>query len=136
MSSPIIQIKRSQSANTPSTLANGELAYSYSSNKLFIGQTNNAIDSPTIEYIGGKLIIDKVANLELILSGSSGTNIYASNLIVENILSFADTKYEENGMLYTNGNGIVDFVTGTSGTLLQINANGTPKFDELNGGVY
>ena len=32
-----ILIKRSLSSNTPSTLNQGELAYSYSSNTLFIG---------------------------------------------------------------------------------------------------
>ena len=40
MSDSIIQIKRSTTQDTPSSLANGELAYSYSSNSLFIGNPN------------------------------------------------------------------------------------------------
>ena len=65
----IITIKRSQTTATPASLANGELAYSYSSNKLFIGQTDTSGSGVTVEYIGGKLLVDKVANLESIIGG-------------------------------------------------------------------
>lgn len=51
LANTIIQIKRSQTTAAPTTLANGELAYAFSSNKLFIGQTDSATDSVTVEYI-------------------------------------------------------------------------------------
>ena len=49
----IIKIRRSDSSDNPSNnLAKGELGYSYSSNKLFIG------DGSTYDVIGGQAYID------------------------------------------------------------------------------
>jgi hypothetical protein len=131
MASPIIAIKRSQSNSAPTSLANGELAYSFSSDKLFIGQTDTATDAVTVEYIGGKLLVDKVANLEsIVLSGSrSYTNFTVSgNLTLSSIAS--------DSVLITKSGGVVEGVTGTSGQLFQVAANGTPYFDDLNGGTF
>jgi hypothetical protein len=124
-SNTIIQIKRSQTTATPPSLANGELAYSYSSNKLFIGQTNSNTASVTVEYIGGKLLVDKVANLESIVAG--GNRTFATITL---------TDATENSVLFAKTGGIVDFITGDSGKILQIAANGTPTFDDLNGGTF
>ena len=130
----IITIKKSQSTDTPTGLANGELAYSYSSDKLFIGQTDTSGSATTVEYIGGKLIVDKVANLESILAGSGAEGISISDLDIPNklTLSYAD----ENHVLMTKADGVIDFVSGTTGKVLQIAANGTPTFDDINGGDY
>lgn len=130
LSNTIIQIKRSQNTAKPTTLANGELAYAFSSNKLFIGQTNTATDSVTVEYIGGKLLVDKVANLESIIFGGS------ADLTVGALTFGSDPVGTNNAVMFTKADGVVEFVTGTSGQLLQIAANGTPVFDELNGGTY
>ena len=128
---PIIAIKVSQGNNTPSSLANGELAYSFSSDKLFIGQTSNSSVATTVEYIGGKLAMDKIANLESIILGSSGSY---TNFTVSNTLTLGTAT--ENSVLFAKTGGVVDFVTGTTGKVLQIAANGTPFFDDLNGGTY
>ena len=48
-----IQIKRSQSTQTPTGLANGELAYTFAGNKLFIGQTDTSGSVVTNEIIAG-----------------------------------------------------------------------------------
>jgi len=127
----LIVIKRSQSTAAPTELANGELAYSFSSDKLFIGQTANSSVSTTVEYIGGKLAMDKIANLEsIVFSGSKvQTNITVSN-------SFTITTATNNSVLFAKTGGVVDFVTGTIGKVMQIAANGTPTFDDLNGGTY
>ena len=130
LSNTIIQIKRSQNTAKPTTLANGELAYAFSSDKLFIGQTDTATDSVTVEYIGGKLLVDKVANLESILLGGS------ADLTVGALTFGGDPVATNNAVMFTKADGVVEFVTGTSGQLLQIAANGTPVFDELNGGTY
>jgi len=127
----IISIKTSQSNNAPTALANGELAYSYSSNKLFIGQTDTATSAVSVEYIGGKLLVDKVANLEsIVISGNrTYTNFTVSgNLTLSSIAS--------DSTLITKANGRVDGVTGTSGQVFQVAANGTPYFDSLNGGTF
>ena len=130
-SNTIIQIKRSQTTATPPSLSNGELAYSYSSNKLFIGQTNSNSASVTVEYIGGKLIVDKVANLESIVTSSTRT---FTNATVSNRLTLSSAT--ENSVLFAKTSGIVDFITGSSGKVLQIAANGTPTFDDMDGGTF
>lgn len=135
MANTIIQIKRSQTTAAPTALANGELAYSFSSNKLFIGQTNDANAAVSVEYIGGKLLVDKVANLEAIFVPGS-TDLYSANLEIDGLLKFASGKYTNNSVLFAKTTGVVDFVTGSSGKLLQIAANGTPTFDDLNGGTF
>ena len=131
MANTIIQIKRSQTTAEPSSLANGEFAYSFSSNKLFIGQTDTAGSPTTIEYIGGKLLVDKVANLESTILGDSRT---FSNVIITDTLKLSYAT--NNSVLFAKTNGIVDFITGSSGKILQIAANGTPTFDDLNGGNF
>ena len=133
----IITIKRSQSTATPASLANGEIAYSYASNKLYIGQTNTSSSSVTVEYIGGKLLVDKVANLESIVGGGGSTSF--SNVTVTGVATIDRlifSTYSNNGVMFTKGNGVVDFLTGSSGKILQVAANGTPIFDDLNGGTF
>ncbi len=129
LSTTVIRIKRSQNSG-PSNLANGEMAYAFGSNKLFIGQTNAASDAITVEYIGGKLLVDKVANLESIILGGSADLTLGS-------LTFGNNPVgTNNAVMFTKADGVVEFVGGTSGQLLQIAANGTPVFDELDGGAY
>jgi hypothetical protein len=87
-----ILIKRSTSTSTPSALANGELAYSSQSNKLFIGRPGGG--SGDIDAIGGKYYTDIIAAAtdsntasKLVLRDSSGnfsagtiTGIFSGNL--------------------------------------------------------
>jgi len=127
----LLTIKRSQSTAAPVALANGELAYSYSSDKLFIGQTANSSVATSVEYIGGKLAMDKIANLESIVI--EGNQIH-NNITINGEMTFST--YTNNAVLIAKTGGVVDFVTGTNGKLMQIAANGTPTFDDLNGGTY
>lgn len=131
MPTQIISIKTSQSNNTPASLANGELAYSYSSNKLYIGQTDTTGAAVSVEYIGGKLLVDKVANLESTVSGSSKvyTNFTISgNLVLSGISS--------DSTLITAADGRVVGVSGTNGQVFQVASNGTPTFSNLDGGSF
>jgi hypothetical protein len=134
MATNIIAIKRSQSNSAPSSLANGELAYSFSSNKLYIGQTANSSVATTVEYIGGKLLVDKVANLETIVIGGASSSRTFGNVTITNTLTLSSAT--NNAVLFAKTGGIVDFITGDSGKILQISANGTPTFDDLNGGTF
>jgi hypothetical protein len=132
----IITIKTSQGNSAPTSLANGELAYSYSSNKLFIGQTTTAGSPVSVEYIGGKLLVDKVANLENIVLTGGGT-ITTANVLITDAIKFDTGAYTTNGLLYAKSSGVVDFVVGsTTGKVLQVAANGAPVFDDLNGGTF
>jgi hypothetical protein len=130
----IIQIRRSQTTPEPPKyyLANGELAYSFSSDKLFIGQTNTATSAVTVEYIGGKLLVDKVANLESIIIGAGTRTL--GNTVIDGTLTLSNAP--NNSVLHTSSNGVVDFATGSFGEVLQIAANGSPVFGDLNGGTF
>jgi len=130
----IIQIKRSQSNNAPVSLSNGEIAYSYSSNKLFIGQTDTTTSPVTVEYIGGKLLVDKVANLESIVIDGNVDSRTFSNVIITNTLILQN--YANNGVLITKAGGVIESITGSSGKIMQIASNSSPVFDDLDGGDF
>ena len=63
-----VLIKRSTTTDVPSSLDNGELAYSSSSNKLFIGRPGGAAGD--VDAIGGKYYTDFINNLSTTGSGS------------------------------------------------------------------
>ena len=69
MANTSIVIKRDTRQNEPSSLLGGELAYSFASDKLFIGHPTDGV-----EYIGGKVIVDKVANLEPLILALDNAN--------------------------------------------------------------
>lgn len=74
MSNTIIQIKRSSSTAAPAngSLATAELAYSYNSEKLFIGSANNAY----VTEIGGKYWLDHTINaFNRANNGGTGSNV-------------------------------------------------------------
>ena len=131
MTDVVLVIKKSQTTNSPSSLVDGEIAYSHSSNKLFIGDS-----STSVEYIGGKLLVEKVANLESQLLGDTVafTTLTASERA--NIEELFLTDFESNGLMYTDANGMVLQTTGTSGQIMQASSDGTPVFGEISGGVY
>jgi hypothetical protein len=67
-----ILIKRSFANNTPSTLPEGELAYSFKSNNLFIGNASNSA-----VLIGGANLVSRVSTVESqISSGASSAAAY------------------------------------------------------------
>lgn len=130
----IINTNRSQSVDTPTSLANGQMHYSYSSNKLYIGQTDTPDSPVTVEYIGGKLLVDKVANLESVIATLSGSGATLANTVITGLLTLST--YPQNAALRTKAGGVIEAVTGTYGEVFQVAANGTPYFDDLNGGTY
>ena len=98
---------------------------------MYIGQTDTTGAAVSVEYIGGKLLVDKVANLESIVSGSSRvyTNFTISgNLVLSGISS--------DSTLITAADGRVVGVSGTNGQVFQVASNGTPTFSNLDGGSF
>jgi len=134
----VLAIRRSQLANTPGNLANGEMAYSFSSNRMFIGQTDTANSAVTMEYIGGKLLVDKVANIESVLFSQGGTEVKTNLTVTDQatINKIVLSNFTENGLMYTNSSGEVVQATGSVGKVMQVAANGAPTFNDLNGGEY
>ena len=83
-----ILIKRSTSTSTPTALANGELAYSSQSNKLFVGRPGGGTGD--IDAIGGKFytdIVDSAASAntasKLVLRDGSGN--FSAGTITANL---------------------------------------------------
>ena len=131
----IVKIKRSSSTATPSTLNQGEMAYSSSSDKLFIGQPGDA----EVTVIGGKLYMDMLDHTAGPLTASSALITDASSkldqLKVDNLTFNGNTISISNTngdlTLSPNGSGkiILDGVNwpaadGTSGYLLSTNGSG------------
>jgi len=73
----VIKIKRSTDTAAPSSLENGELAYSAQSNTLYIGRPGGTTGD--IDVIGGKAFIDK---LNAAAPGTSGNAASYENLLV------------------------------------------------------
>lgn len=96
MANTVIQLKWSEITNTPPSLNVAEPAYSNSSNKLFIGLSDNSVIA-----IGGKYytdIIDAASPLDstdtLVLRDSQGSfnaNVIYANSVIGNITGSADS---------------------------------------------
>lgn len=101
-----IKIKRSTSAAAPSSpLGAGELAYSFNSNKLFIGDGSNN------DIIGGQLYTDMLDHAAGTLTASSAiivdSNSKIDNLLVDNL------QLNGNTVSSTSGNLILSSTTGS-----------------------
>jgi hypothetical protein len=108
----VIKIKRSDSTATPgSSLAKGELGYSYNSNKLFIG------DGATFDVIGGQTYVEMLDHTAGTLTASSAIVVDANskidNLLVDNIQINGNTISTSSGNLIIDpATGSIDFATG------------------------
>jgi len=97
-----ILIKRSSSTSTPTSLANGELAYSSNSNKLFVGRPGGA--SGDIDAIGGKYYTD-------IIAGATAANTASKIVLRDGSGNFTAGTITANLTGNVTGN-----VTGSAGT--------------------
>ena len=81
----IIKIKRSSNTAIPMALAPGELAYSWNSDKLFIGTGTDITGeiAPNIEVIGGSYFTDKLDHTPGILTANSAIIVDANKEIDE-----------------------------------------------------
>jgi len=109
-----IQIKRSSSTATPTSLQNGELAYSATSNKLFIGRPGGSTGD--VDAIGGKVYVDMLDHTAGTLTASSAIvvdgNSKINNLLVDNL------QFDGNGITSTNANGDLSITPDGTGNLI------------------
>ena len=102
-----ILIKRSTSTSTPTALANGELAYSAQSNKLFIGRPGGGTGD--IDAIGGKYYTDII------------TAATASNTASKLVLRDSSGNFSAGMIIATLAGNVIGNVTGNvSGTALTV----------------
>ena len=108
-----IKIKRSTTTAVPSSLTAGELAYSDSSDKLFIGApADNAVVA-----IGGKVYVDMLDHTAGTLTASSAIVVDANSkidqLLVDNITIDGNTITSSSGNLQLNPTASLDIDAGT-----------------------
>lgn len=120
--SSTIRIKRSGTTTSPTTLASGELGYSWASGaggKLYLGTGTEIIEgqAPNIDVIGGKLFTDMLDHSFGTLTANSAllvdSNLKIDRFFVDNISLDGNliTTTNTNGNLVfsANGTGIIDF---------------------------
>ena len=104
------KIKRSNTTSAPGSLATGELAYSSSSNKLFIGHPQSAV----VTTIGGEVYVNMLDHTAGTLTASSAiitdSNSKIDNLLVDNIQINGNTISTSSGnLVITPTGGTVDY---------------------------
>jgi len=131
----IVKIKRSDTTAVPTSLNQGEMAYSSDSDKLFIGQPGDA----EVTVIGGKLYVNMLDHTAGTLTASSAlivdSNSKLDQLKVDNLTFNGNTivSSDTNGDLTLTPNGSGDLVLdgqkwpqadGSNGYLLTTNGSG------------
>ena len=120
----IIRIKRSGAAGSPSSLAQGEMAYSYlggtevnGGDRLYIGTgTETAGAAANIEVVGGKYFTAKLdhtpgvltANSALIVDAASKIDVLNVDNLTLDVNTISATNTNGNIILSPNGAGVVD----------------------------
>lgn len=116
----LIQIKRSATTATPTSLANGELAYTSNGDVLYIGSPDG---SNTVTAIGGKRYPGTLtANQALVANTTSGIDkIIVSNAVISTL--WANGSAGNSGQVLVSNGTSVYWGTGTTGSNTQIQFN-------------
>ena len=101
----------------------GPVALGVSTNGVFqVTQANNVTQTIVTESkVNGKTKIT-----ELVLQTVLGTKYGGTGL----------SALTPNGVMFGANSSVIGFITGSSGTVMQISPNGTPAFDDLDGGSF
>lgn len=126
----VIKIKRSSSTATPTSLAQGELAYSAegTSNKLFIGNPGTG----DVTVIGGKYFTDMLDHTAGTLTASSAIIVDSSSKI--DVLNVDNITLDGNAITSTDTDGDLTLTPNGTGNLVLDGVN-WPQADGLNGNV-
>ena len=109
-----MKIKRSTTTASPTSLANGELAYSANSNKLFIGRPGGT--SGDIDAIGGKVYVDMLDHTAGTLTASSALVVDASSKIDN--FNVDNLNFNGNTIISTDTNGNINITPNGAGDLV------------------
>lgn len=119
-----------------------------SSNTIIIGNVNISTADGQLLVGNNSVITGSVAGGSVSIAGNTSlTNLNVSdtatitNLVLTSVLDVAyggtgRSSLVENGVAIGANSSVMGFVTGTSGQVMQIAANGTPTFDKLDGGNF
>ena len=109
-----IKIRRSTTTASPSTLENGELAYSSNSNKLFIGRPGGTTGD--IDAIGGKFFTDLLDHTAGTLTASSAILVDSNSKI--DVINVDNLRLDGNVLSSTNTNGNIEITPNASGSVV------------------
>ena len=115
-----ILIKRSSSTATPTSLANGELAYSSDSNKLFVGRPGGGTGD--IDAIGGKYYTD-------IIAGAASANTASKLVVRDGSGNFSAGTITASFTGALTGNADTATVLATARTIGGVSFNGSANID-------
>ena len=101
----------------------------------------NANDTITFSNVDGSTFDVKLTGFADLDNATLTGNTTITTLILSNVLGTEYggtglTSFTENGVMFGANTSSLSFATGTDGQVLQINANGTPSFDVLDGGTF
>lgn len=116
------------------TIVIGNVSISTSDGSLLIG--NNAVITGQVS--AGSVTISGNTNLTNLNVANTAT---ITDLVLTSVLDVAyggtgRSSLVENGVAIGATSSLMGFVTGASGQVMQIAANGTPAFDKLDGGTF
>lgn len=109
-----LKIKRSTSTASPTSLENGEIAYSSNSNKLFIGRPGGTTGD--IDAIGGKFFTDMLDHTAGTLTASSAIIVDADSKI--DVLNVDNLTFNGNAITSTDINGNLTLTPNGTGNLV------------------
>lgn len=126
----VIKIKRSSTTATPTTLAQGELAYSAesTSNKLFIGNPGTG----DVTVVGGKYFTDMLDHTAGTLTASSAIIVDSSSKI--DVLNVDNITLDGNAITSTNTDGDLTLTPNGTGDLVLDGVN-WPQADGSSGNI-
>ena len=132
-----------------------------SGNTITLGDSTISTDAGAIDFqdTSGQQVQISAATVKLgsgntaiILGSSSGSlsinggdvtlaNVSITNLVLTNVLGtqYGGTglsSFTQNGVLFASNSSVLGFVTGTAGKVMQVGSNGTPEFNDLDGGNF
>lgn len=119
-----------------------------SSNTIVVGNVNLSTANGTLFVGPNAVLTGTVAGDSTTISGNTlltnltvSGNTSITNLVLTNVLDIAyggtgRSSLVQNGVMIGANSSVMGFVTGTTGQVMQIAANGTPTFDKLDGGSF
>ena len=95
----------------------------------------------TVDTANGTPDATQLENAVVDADNTSFANVSITNLVLENVLGtqYGGTglsSYTPNGVMFAQNSSTLSFLTGSSGQIMQVGADGVPKFDKLDGGDF
>lgn len=116
-----------------------------SGNTISLGNTNISISDDSIRFSNAANNDVAIQVSSLTVGGNTTStitgNVTITRLILQNVLgtTYGGTglsSFTQDGILFGKTTSTLGFVSGSSGEILQLAANGTPVFDDMDGGTF